>query len=182
MIDELITWEHGVSVIVPRSESPKDIGRGDIKPIFVDPREYLDNYQVGPDGPPPIVFSTEDESIMFEVSNLDKGQNFWHRSMTHGELHFAHTGHRTVETENGTVSQGPGTFIWFPKGIAHRNIGHGDDVFALIIYIRDDLKVHPKPVAGSGFVHPNDRRKKAAAAKKANGKAKGKTNGKTKKK
>ena len=145
MIDEHITFEDGVRIIVARPDSPKDTGRGPVKPIMVDPRDYLKHYRVGPDGPPPIVFSTPDKSFILEVSNLAKGQDFWHRSMTHGELHFTHIGSRTVETENGTVSQEPGQLIWFQKGLSHRNIGHPPEVFCLVMYIRQDLQVHPIP-------------------------------------
>lgn len=149
MIEEHITFEDGVRIVVPRPESPKDTARGPVTPVMVDPRTYLENYTVGPDGPPPIVFSTPSKSFILEVSNLNKGQNFWHRSMTHGELHFAHVGSRTVETENGTVHQGPGQLIYFPKGLAHRNIGHGPEVFALIMYIREDMTLHDLPVPKS---------------------------------
>jgi len=145
MIEEHITFEDGIRIVVPRPESPKDTGRGPVKPIMVDPREYLKSYKVGPDGPPPVVFATKSKSFLMEVSNLATAQDFWHRSMTHGELHFTHVGSRTVETENGTVSQEPGQFIYFPKGIAHRNIGHPPEVFVLVMYVREDLELMPLP-------------------------------------
>jgi quercetin dioxygenase-like cupin family protein len=116
-----------------------------VKPVVVDPRDYLEGYVVGRDGPPPTIMSTPDKSFMLEISNLSGPQNIWHRSMTHGELQFCHVGRRTVETENGTVSQTAGQFIWFPKGLSHRNIGYPPEVMALIMYIRQDLVIHETP-------------------------------------
>ena len=109
---------------------------------MVDPRDYIKGYVVGRDGSPPDMMSTPDGSFIVQITNLTGEQNIWHRSMTHGELHFAHIGRRTVETENGTVSQEPGQFIWFLKGLSHRNIGYPPEVFAIIMYIRQDLIIH----------------------------------------
>lgn len=150
MINEHITFEDGIVVIVPRENSPKGSASGDvdaIKPVSFDPRDWLEGYEVGPDGPPPIIIAAEDDSFHVEVTNIDHGQQFWHRSMTHGELHFAHTGSRTVETETGTVSHSPGQFVYFPKGLAHRNVGE-PGVFCLVLYVREDMVIFPKPVKG----------------------------------
>jgi hypothetical protein len=145
MMDEHITFENGVRITVPRPTSPKDTGSGPVKPVVVDPRDYMEGYVVGRDGSPPIIMSTPDGSFMVEISNRINEQDKWHRSMTHGELQFCHIGRRTVETENGTVSQGPGQFIWFPKGLSHRNIGYPPEVLALIMYISQDLIIHETP-------------------------------------
>jgi hypothetical protein len=149
-IDEWITFEDGVMIKVARHGSPKDTARGDIdliKPVMIDPREYLKDYDVPKDGPPPIVMAAVDDSFHVEVTNIAVAQDFWHRSMTHGELHFAHTGRRTVETESGTVSHEPGQFVYFPRGLAHHNIGE-PGVFCLVLYVRADMVVFPKPVKG----------------------------------
>jgi hypothetical protein len=150
-IDEFITFEDGVMIKVPRHGSPKGTARGDvdvIKPVLIDPRDYLEGMQVGAEEvPPPIVIAAVDDSFHVEVTNINGPQAFWHRSMTHGELHFAHTGRRTVETESGTVTQEPGQFIYFPRGLAHHNIGE-PGVFALVLYVRSDMVVFPKPVRG----------------------------------
>ena len=144
-MDEHITFENGVRITVPRPTSPKDTGSGPVKPVVVDPRDYMEGYVVGRDGSPPIIMSTPDGSFMVEISNRINEQDKWHRSLTHGELQFCHIGRRTVETENGTVSQGPGQFIWFPKGLSHRNIGYPPEVLALIMYISQDLIIHETP-------------------------------------
>lgn len=149
-IDEWITFDDGIRIVVPRYGSPEGTARGDvdiIKPVMIDPRDYLKDYDVPNDGPPPIVIAAIDDSFHVEVTNIQTEQPFWHRSMTHGELHFAHTGRRTVKTETGTVSHDPGQFIYFPKGLAHRNTGE-PGVFCLVLYVRADMVVFPKPVKG----------------------------------
>ena len=149
-MDELVTFEDGVMIRVPRYTSPKGTATGDtdlIKPVLIDPREYLAGMEIPKDGPPPIVIAAVDDSFHVEVTNIAGAQPFWHRSMTHGELHFAHKGRRTVETETGTVTQEPGQFIYFPKGLAHHNIGE-PGVFCLVLYVRADMVVFPKPVKG----------------------------------
>ena len=151
-IDEWITFEDGVRIAVPRHGSPTGTARGDvdvIKPVVIDPRDYLKDFDVPKDGPPPIVIAAVDDGFHVEVTNIAAAQPYWHRSMTHGELHFAHTGRKRVETETGTVVQEPGQFVYFPRGLAHRNFGE-PGLFCLVLYVRADMVVFPKPVKGRG--------------------------------
>jgi hypothetical protein len=152
---EIISFPGGKEIVVQRPSSPAEMGVGDVGAIVVDAAEYLRDYRVGPDGPPPVIFSSPDGLFLMEVSNLSTEQEFWHRSLTHGELQFAHIGGRTVETEVNTVTQTAGQFIWFQKGIAHRNIGHGAkegvDNLCLVIYIAQDLEVHEPPYKQPGY-------------------------------
>ena len=152
---EIISLPGGKEIVVQRPTSPAEMGVGDVGAIVVDAAEYLHDYRVGPDGPPPVIFSSPDGLFLMEVSNLSTEQEFWHRSLTHGELQFAHIGGRTVETEVNTVTQKAGQFIWFPKGIAHRNIGHGAeegvDNLCLVIYIAQELEVHEPPYKRPGY-------------------------------
>ena len=145
--EEHITWANGGRVVVPRTESPRDTdGRGSVRPIMLNPLDFLEGYQVGRDGPPKVLFRAADDSVIVEVSNLNVDQmvpnsdrEFWHRDMDYGELQFCYKGARTVETENGAVSHKAGEFIYFPRGIAHRNNGQAPEVLCLVIYIRSDL-------------------------------------------
>lgn len=155
--EEWVTWGPGKRMMIPREKSPKDSATTDsqaLKPVVINIRDFMDGYQVGRDGPPAILFRTKDDSIIVEVSNLNRDQNvrdsdreFWHRDMVHGELQFAVEGSRTVETETGTVTHHPGEFVYFPRGVAHRNNGHGPVNYQLVIYIRDDLIVEEPPKA-----------------------------------
>ncbi len=148
--EEHITWGHGKRVVIPREKSPKDTATvvpSELKPVVVNIRDFMEGYQVGRDGPPAVVFRAKDDSVIVEVSNLNCDQmvspgsdrEFWHRDLVYGELQFAVEGSRTVETETGTVTHHPGEFVFFPRGVAHRNNGHGPVNYQLVIYIREDL-------------------------------------------
>lgn len=143
MIEEHITFEGGRRVIVPRETDPKNTGRGNVELERLDAREYLAGYIAGVDRPPPHVWETADGAFAVQVSNLNAAQPFYHRSMTHAEIHIPIVGDRTVETENGTLRQEPGQFLYIPRGLAHRNIGHGPENLFVVVYINQDLIRQP---------------------------------------
>jgi mannose-6-phosphate isomerase-like protein (cupin superfamily) len=156
--EEHITWGHDKRVVIPRQKSPKDTATSAhdaLRPVVVNIRDFMEGYQVGTDGPPAVVFRAADDSVIVEVSNLNRDQmvspdsdrEFWHRDMNYGELQFAVEGSRTVETETGTVTHHPGEFVFFPRGVAHRNNGHGPVNLQLVIYIRSDLIQEQPPKA-----------------------------------
>ena len=157
--EEHVTWGPGKRMVIPREKSPKDTATAAspaLKPVVVNIRDFMEGYQVGRDGPPAVVFRAKDDSVIVEVSNLNRDQmvspdsdrEFWHRDMVYGELQFAVEGSRPVETETGTVTHHPGEFVYFPRGVAHRNNGHGPVNYQLVIYIRDDLIQGEPPKAG----------------------------------
>jgi mannose-6-phosphate isomerase-like protein (cupin superfamily) len=148
--EEHVTWGHEKRMVIPREQSPRDSASSadpSLKPVVVNIFDFMEGYQVGRDGPPAVVFRAKDDSVIVEVSNLNRDQmapvntdrEFWHRDLIYGELQFAVEGSRTVETETGTVTHHPGEFVYFPRGVAHRNNGHGPVNYQLVIYIRSDL-------------------------------------------
>ena len=161
--EEHVTWGHGSGgpgkrMVIPREKSPKDSATAAspaLKPVVLNIRDFMEGYQVGRDGPPATLFRAKDDSIIVEVSNLNCDQmvapgsdrEFWHRDMVYGELQFAVEGSRTVETETGTVTHHPGEFVYFPRGVAHRNNGHGPVNYQLVIYIREDVIQEEPPKA-----------------------------------
>jgi homogentisate 1,2-dioxygenase len=148
MIDEVITFENGRRLRIPRQSDPKNSGQGDVGLELLDAREYLAGYTAGIDRPPPHVYETADGAVMIQVSNLNTTQPFYHRSMTHAELHIPIIGNRTVETENGTCTQEPGQFLYIPRGLAHRNTGHGPENLFVVIYVNQELVRLPIGNAG----------------------------------
>jgi mannose-6-phosphate isomerase-like protein (cupin superfamily) len=161
--EEHVTWGPGRRMVIPREKSPKDSATSaapSLKPVVVNIRDFMEGYQVGRDGPPAVVFRAKDDSVIVEVSNLNCDQmapggerEFWHRDLVYGELQFAVEGSRTVETETGTVTHHPGEFVYFPRGVAHRNNGHGPVNYQLVIYIRDDLIPGEPPKNGKQPAH-----------------------------
>jgi homogentisate 1,2-dioxygenase len=143
MIEEHVTFENGRRIVVPRETDPRDTARGDVRVELLDAREYLAGYTAGVDRPPPHVYETADGAMAIQVSNLNAPQAFYHRSMTHAELHIPIIGKRTVETENGTVTQEPGQFIYIPRGLAHRNIGHGPENLFVVVYVNQEFIRQP---------------------------------------
>lgn len=86
----------------------------------------------------PLVLYANDDLII-EVANCDREQGGWHRNMGGDEWVFQYQGSRTIESEVGPVTIDEGEMSVIPRGISHKNIGHGSNI-EITIYTRKPLE------------------------------------------
>lgn len=86
---------------------------------------------------PLVLFANED--VIIEVANCDREQDGWHRNLGADELAFQYKGNRTLETEMGDVTINEGEMTVVPRGVAHKNVGLGENI-EIVIYCRRSLK------------------------------------------
>ncbi len=86
---------------------------------------------------PLVLYANED--LIIEVANCDAEQDGWHRNMGADEWVFQHRGGRTIESEVGPITINEGEMSVIPRGVAHKNIGHGPNI-EITIYTRKPLR------------------------------------------
>ena len=86
---------------------------------------------------PLVLYANED--MIIEVANCDRKQDMWHRNMGGDEWVFQYRGARTIESEVGDVTINEGEMSVIPRGISHKNVGHGPNI-EITIYTRNPLK------------------------------------------
>jgi mannose-6-phosphate isomerase-like protein (cupin superfamily) len=86
----------------------------------------------------PLVLYANDDLII-EVANCDRDQGAWHRNLGADEWAFQYRGSRTLETERGPVTLAEGEMVVVPRGVAHKNVGHGPNL-EIVIYTRKPLQ------------------------------------------
>jgi mannose-6-phosphate isomerase-like protein (cupin superfamily) len=86
---------------------------------------------------PLVLYANED--LIIEVANCDREQGGWHRNMGADEFVFQYRGSRTIECETGPITINEGEMSVIPRGISHKNIGHGPNI-EITIYARKPLK------------------------------------------
>ncbi|WP_052668642.1 cupin domain-containing protein [Nitriliruptor alkaliphilus] len=86
---------------------------------------------------PLVMFANED--FIVEVTNCPVEQGGWHRNLGADEWVFQYRGSRTIECESGHVTLEEGDMAVIPRGMSHRNVGHGPNI-ELTIYSRQPLK------------------------------------------
>jgi hypothetical protein len=86
----------------------------------------------------PLVLYANDDLII-EVANCDREQGGWHRNMGGDEWVMQYKGSRTIESEVGDITINEGEMSVIPRGVAHKNVGHGANI-ELTIYTRRPLK------------------------------------------
>ncbi len=86
----------------------------------------------------PLVLYANDD-VIIEVANCDREQGMWHRNLGGDEWAFQYRGSRTLETERGPVTINEGEMTVVPRGVAHKNVGHGTNV-EIVIYARKPLQ------------------------------------------
>ena len=86
----------------------------------------------------PLVLYANDD-IIIEVANCDREQGGWHSNMGADEWVFQYKGARTIECETGPVTINEGEMSVIPRGVAHKNVGHGPNI-EITIYAKKPLK------------------------------------------
>lgn len=86
---------------------------------------------------PLVLYANED--MIIEVANCDREQGGWHRNLGGDEFVFQYRGSRTIESEAGSVTINEGEMSVIPRGVAHKNVGHGPNI-EITIYSRKPLK------------------------------------------
>ena len=86
---------------------------------------------------PLVLFANED--FIVEVTNCPVEQGGWHRNLGADEWVFQYRGSRTIECESGDLTLEEGDMAVIPRGMSHRNVGHGPNI-ELTIYSRKPLK------------------------------------------
>ena len=118
---------------IPGQEKPLDkIALDDIFPEGVVTGLDLQN------GYLPLVLYANDD-VIIEVANCDREQGMWHRNFGADEWAFQYRGSRTLETERGPVTINEGEMTVVPRGVAHKNVGHGTNI-EIVIYARKPLQ------------------------------------------
>jgi hypothetical protein len=79
------------------------------------------------------------EDLIIEVANCDREQGGWHRNLGADEWVFQYRGSRTIESETGPCTINEGEMSVIPRGIAHKNVGHGPNI-EITIYAKKPLK------------------------------------------
>ncbi len=79
------------------------------------------------------------EDVIIEVANCDREQGGWHRNLGADEWVFQYRGSRTIESETGGCTINEGEMSVIPRGVAHKNVGHGPNI-EITIYARKTLK------------------------------------------
>lgn len=85
---------------------------------------------------PLVLYANED--LILEVANCDAAQGGWHRNMGADEWVFQYKGGRTIRSECGDIELNEGDMSVIPRGIAHKNDGHGPNI-ELTIYSKKPL-------------------------------------------
>ncbi len=86
----------------------------------------------------PLVLYANDDMII-EVANCDQEQGGWHRNMGSDEWVFQYQGSRTIESEVGPITINEGEMSVIPRGVSHKNVGHGSNI-EITIYTKQPLK------------------------------------------
>ncbi|GAB3200260.1 hypothetical protein GCM10027062_19190 [Nocardioides hungaricus] len=86
----------------------------------------------------PLAAFANDELII-EVTNCPVEQGGWHRNLGADEWVFQYRGSRTIACESGDVTLEEGDMAVIPRGVAHRNVGHGPNIM-LTVYSKKPLK------------------------------------------
>lgn len=86
----------------------------------------------------PLVLYANDDMII-EVANCDREQGGWHRNLGGDEWAFQYKGARTLECETGSIRIDEGEMTVIPRGVAHKNVGHGPNI-EITIYTKKPLK------------------------------------------
>lgn len=86
----------------------------------------------------PLVLYANDD-VIIEVANCDREQGGWHRNIGGDEWAFQYKGSRTLECETGPITINEGEMTVIPRGIAHKNVGHGPNI-EITIYTKKPLK------------------------------------------
>jgi len=86
---------------------------------------------------PLVLYANED--VIIEVANCDREQGGWHRNMGGDEWVLQYKGSRTLECETGAITVNEGEMTVIPRGVAHKNVGHGPNI-EITIYTRNPLK------------------------------------------
>ena len=86
---------------------------------------------------PLVLYANED--LIIEVANCDREQDGWHRNVGADEWVFQYRGARTIECETGPATINEGEMSVIPRGVAHKNVGHGPNI-EITIYSRKPLK------------------------------------------
>lgn len=86
---------------------------------------------------PLVLYANED--MIIEVANCDREQGGWHRNMGGDEWVFQYQGSRTIESEVGPVTINEGEMSVIPRGVAHKNVGHGSNI-EITIYTKKPLQ------------------------------------------
>jgi mannose-6-phosphate isomerase-like protein (cupin superfamily) len=86
---------------------------------------------------PLVLYANED--LIIEVANCDAEQGGWHRNLGADEWAFQYKGSRTLESETGAITINEGEMTVIPRGVAHKNVGHGPNI-EITIYARRPLK------------------------------------------
>jgi hypothetical protein len=86
---------------------------------------------------PLVLFANED--FIVELTNCPVVQGGWHRNLGADEWVFQYRGSRTIECESGAITLEEGDMAVIPRGMSHRNVGHGPNI-ELTIYSRKPLK------------------------------------------
>lgn len=86
---------------------------------------------------PLVLYANED--MIIEVANCDREQGGWHRNMGADEFVFQYRGSRTLESEAGPITLNEGEMSVIPRGVSHKNVGHGANI-EITIYARKPLK------------------------------------------
>jgi mannose-6-phosphate isomerase-like protein (cupin superfamily) len=79
------------------------------------------------------------DDLIIEVANCDREQGGWHRNLGADEWVFQYRGSRTIECETGDCTINEGEMSVIPRGVAHKNVGHGTNI-EITIYARKPLK------------------------------------------
>jgi len=86
---------------------------------------------------PLVLYANED--MIIEVANCDSEQSAWHRNLGGDEWAFQYKGSRTLESETGSITINEGEMTVIPRGVSHKNIGHGPNI-EITIYTKKPLK------------------------------------------
>lgn len=135
------------------SDEPRSVAERDEKDLLPPPGtetplEKIALYDIFPDGVvtgldlqngylPLVLYANDD--VIIEVANCDREQGMWHRNLGADEWAFQYRGSRTLETERGPVTIGEGEMTVVPRGVAHKNVGHGANI-EIVIYARKPLR------------------------------------------
>lgn len=86
---------------------------------------------------PLVLYANED--MIIEVANCDREQGMWHRNLGGDEWAFQYQGSRTLESETGPITINEGEMTVIPRGVSHKNVGHGPNI-EITIYTKKPLK------------------------------------------
>ena len=77
--------------------------------------------------------------LTIEVANCDREQGDSHRNMDGDEWFFQYQGSRTIESEVEPVTIDEGEMSVIPRGVSHKNVGHGSNI-KITIYTHNPLE------------------------------------------